>query len=366
MGRRTALYELHLALGARMIDFGGWDLPLHYGSQIEEHHAVRHAAGLFDVSHMGIVDVRGAGARAFLQRLLANDVAKLTRRGRALYGCMLNAAGGVIDDLIVYLLDDGTTYRLVVNGATRDGDLAWIRNQAEGSGLEIAERTDLGLIAVQGPRAREAVAALLPPAQAQAALAIEPFNALAAGRWLIARTGYTGEDGFEVMLPAAESPGLWRELNARGAISCGLGARDTLRLEAGLNLYGHDMDQSTNPLESALAWTVAMEPPGRDFIGRAALEAIRARGIERRLVGLVLEERGVLRAEQRVVVPASAPGAKAGEGRITSGTFSPTLQRSIALARIPVAAPEEVLVDVRGKLLPARIVKPPFVRKVNA
>ena len=356
MGRRTPLYELHRSLGARLIDFGGWDLPLAYGSQLDEHHAVRRAAGLFDVSHMGILDVRGPEARALLEQLIANNVAKLDVPGRALYGCMLNESGGVVDDLIVYFLG-AERFRVVVNGATRDADLAWMRSQASRLAVDIVERDDLALIAVQGPEARAHVARLLGAAEAAGALALGRYRAAQIGTLYLARTGYTGEDGVEVMLPAAEAEDLWRRLNALGVVSCGLGARDTLRLEAGLNLYGHDMDASTHPYESRLGWTVALEPRERRFIGREALEAVLARGSERRLVGLELEGRGVLRAGQRVIVAGDRAGS------VTSGTFSPTLQRSIALARVPAATSGTVEVDIRGKLLEARVVEPPFVHR---
>jgi aminomethyltransferase len=340
-----------------MVDFGGWDMPLQYGSQIAEHHAVRRGAGVFDVSHMCVIDVKGAGAKPFLQTLLANDVGKLQAAGKALYSCMLDETAGVLDDLIVYFLD-ASWYRLVVNAGTRDKDLAWIRRQAAPFGVDIIERTDLALLAVQGPQARSKAAGLLP--DAAAALALEPFFGGEIGGWFVARTGYTGEDGFEIMLPAAEAVRTWQELNAAGVISCGLGARDTLRLEAGMNLYGSDMDESTHPFESGLGWTVALEPPGRAFIGREALEAIRRRGPQRKLVGLLLQGRGVLRSHQKVRVP------EGGEGEITSGTFSPTLERSIALARVPAAALARVQVDIRGKLHDARIVRPPFVRHGTA
>jgi glycine cleavage system T protein (aminomethyltransferase) len=338
-----------------MVDFGGWDMPLQYGSQIAEHHAVRRGAGIFDVSHMCVIDLLGARARAFLQRLLANDVGKLQAPGKALYSCMLNESGGVIDDLIVYSRD-ACAFRAVVNAGTRDKDLAWIRRHAAEFGVEVVERTDLAMLAVQGPEARGKVAGLLSAAGATAALALEPFFGCEFEGWFIGRTGYTGEDGFEIMLPAAQAPQVWKALNRAGVTSCGLGSRDTLRLEAGMNLYGSDMDESTHPLESGLAWTVALEPPERPFIGRAALEAIRARGSQRKLVGLLLEGRGVLRSHQKVLVPAG------GEGEITSGTFSPTLERSIALARVPAAARSSVRVDIRGRLHDARIVRPPFVR----
>jgi aminomethyltransferase len=338
-----------------MVDFGGWDMPVNYGSQIEEHHAVRRDAGIFDVSHMCVIDVRGSRVREFFSKLIANDVAKLTVPGKALYSCMLNEAGGVIDDLIVYFLND-SWFRTVVNAGTRDKDLAWMRVIAPEFGVELSERADLAMLAVQGPNAREKVAGLLPAEHRDAALALEPFFGREIRHWFVARTGYTGEDGFEIMLPANEAAGVWRTLNERGVKSAGLGARDTLRLEAAMNLYGNDMDESQNPLESGLAWTVSFENPARDFIGRKALESLKAAGLAKKFVALLLEDRGVLRGHQKVIV------AGAGEGEITSGTFSPTMEKSIALARVPRAAGAAVQVDVRGKLLNARVVKAPFVR----
>jgi aminomethyltransferase len=363
MGRKTPLYQTHVEQGAKIVDFGGWDMPLHYGSQLDEHHAVRRGAGMFDVSHMCVIDLRGARVREFLRYLLANDVAKLQQRGKALYSCLLNDAGGVLDDLIVYFLDE-EFFRLVVNAGTRDKDLAWIRARGQSYDIQVDERDDLAMLAIQGPQARAKGAAMLAAQCQRDALALPVFFGADCGDWFIARTGYTGEDGFEIMLPAARAVELWNALRADGVATAGLGARDTLRLEAGMNLYGNDMDESQDPLQSGLAWTVAFEPPARDFIGRDALEKIRRQPM-RRLVGLLLEERGVLRNHQRVI------GAD-GEGEITSGGFSPTLNRSIALARIPppraAAAPQAddaapiVQVDIRGKLLAARIVKPPFVR----
>ena len=368
MGRRTPLYDLHVEQGARMVDFGGWDMPVNYGSQIEEHHAVRRDAGIFDVSHMCVIDVRGSRVREFFSRLLANDVAKLTVPGKALYSCMLNEAGGVIDDLIVYFLkEDGLTeswFRVVVNAGTRDKDLAWMRVIAPQFGVELNERADLAMLAVQGPNARAKVAELLPAEHREAALALDVFFGRELGPWFVARTGYTGEDGFEIMLPAAEAANVWRTLNEHGVKSAGLGARDTLRLEAAMNLYGNDMDESQNPLESGLAWTVSFENPARDFIGRKALESLKAAGLAKKFVALLLEDRGVLRGHQKVIGAGAGEGANEGanEGEITSGTFSPTMEKSIALARVPRATGSVVQVDVRGKLLNARVVKAPFVR----
>jgi aminomethyltransferase len=357
MGLKTPLYDLHVEQGAKIVDFGGWDMPLHYGSQIEEHHWVRRDAGMFDVSHMAVVDLSGARTGEFLRHLLANDVARLKSPGKALYSCMLLPNGGVIDDLIVYFLSD-TAYRLVVNAGTRGKDLLWIRKHAAEFKVNVAERQDLAMIAVQGPNARERTAALLPAAQRAAVLELKPFFGTPVNSWFVARTGYTGEDGFEVMMPAGEAAQVWRGLLGQGVKPAGLGARDTLRLEAGMNLYGNDMDENHHPLESGLAWTVAFDPPERDFIGRKALESARRDG-GRELVGLLLEERGVLRSHQKVLVGADSPGVA---GEVTSGTFSPTLNRSIALARIPKTPNTAVQVDIRGKLHAARIVKPPFVR----
>ncbi len=354
MGKRTPLYDTHLAAGARLVDFGGWDMPVNYGSQIEEHHAVRRDAGMFDVSHMTVLDLEGPGVRDFLRKLLANDVNKLREPGKALYSCMLNEQAGIIDDLIVYCMHDDW-FRMVVNAATHDKDLDWIARQAQPFGVKPAER-DLAMIAVQGPNAREKVAGLLPVSLCDRALVLKPFTAVSGEEFFVARTGYTGEDGFEIMLPPGKAAVFWQALTHKGVTPCGLGARDTLRLEAAMNLYGADMDETTTPLESGLGWTIAWEPADRAFIGRAALEAQRDAGPKRKFVGLLLEDKGVLRSHQKVIV------AGAGEGEITSGGFSPTLERSIALARVPAAAGGTVQVDIRGRLCRARVVKPPFVR----
>ena len=355
MTLKTPLYDQHVAAGARIVDFGGWGMPLHYGSQKEEHHAVRQHAGVFDVSHMTIVDLAGERVRDCLRYLLANDVARLTVSGKALYTCMLNERGGVIDDLIVYFIDD-THYRLVVKAATREKDLAWIRRQADPFGLKVSERAELAMLAVQGPKARELAAPCIDAEFRSAALALKPFFGMDAGDWFVARTGYTGEDGWEIVVPAADAPKLWDRLLASGIRPCGLGARDTLRLEAAMNLYGNDMDETVSPLESGLGWTVAWEPADRDFIGRAGLEKQREEGTMRRFVGLLLEDKGVLRDHQRIVVDG------VGEGEITSGGFSPTIGRSIALARLPAGDYDRAQAEVRGKLLDVRVVRTPFVR----
>jgi len=355
MPKRTPLYDQHLAMGAKMVDFAGWDMPIHYGSQLEEHHTVRRHAGMFDVSHMTVVDLHGSGVRPFLRHLLANDVNRLTDAGKALYSCMLNEQGGVIDDLIVYFMREDW-FRMVVNAATRDKDLAWIEKQAGAFEVSVKERPELAMIAVQGPQARELACGVFDADTAETARGLGVFFAAEAGELFIARTGYTGEDGFEIIVPEGAAADLWQRLHGAGVAPIGLGARDTLRLEAGMSLYGSDMDETTTPLESALGWTVAWEPADRDFIGRPVLEAQRRDKPAHKLVGLVLEGRGVLRNHQTVVVDG------VGEGEITSGGFAPTLGRSIALARVPTATGETCKVDIRGKLVSARVVKPPFVR----
>ncbi|MCB1856764.1 MAG: glycine cleavage system aminomethyltransferase GcvT [Gammaproteobacteria bacterium] len=355
MGNKTALFEQHHAMGARIVPFGGWDMPLHYGSQIEEHHQVRRHVGMFDVSHMTVVDLHGQRVRDFLRHLLANDVARLKQPGKALYSCMLNPDGGVIDDLIVYYLRDDW-YRMVVNAATTEKDLRWIGDHAEEYRVAVSPRRDLAMIAVQGPRARETAIPLLPEALRMQAEAIKPFSAVAGEHWFVGRTGYTGEDGFEIIMPVDQAPEFWRRLADASVAPCGLGARDTLRLEAGMNLYGSDMDEQTSPLEAGLSWTLAWDPPDREFIGRRALDEKRSDPANRRFVGLVLNGRGVLRDHQQLFLGDDLVG------EITSGGYSPTLERSIALARVNPGVGEVCQVEIRGKRLDAMVVKPPFVR----
>ena len=366
--KATPLNSAHRSLGAKMVDFGGWDMPVNYGSQIEEHNAVRTDAGMFDVSHMCVVDLKGANVRAFLRGLLANNVDKLQVPGKALYSCMLNPEGGVIDDLIVYYFSEDW-FRLVVNAGTAEKDVAWMtqQNEATGSGVTITQRRDpsednrdpIALIAVQGPNARAKVWQVLPATQA-ASEALKPFNVVIVpgtpfGEVMVARTGYTGEDGFEIGVPASQVEALWNAFAAAGIKPAGLGARDTLRLEAGMNLYGQDMDDNVNPLDAGLGWTIDLVSE-RDFIGKAALQA---KGQQANFVGLILREKGgILRAHQKVV---SAAG---NAGEITSGTFSPSMQQAIALARVPmdVAVGDTVHVEIRDKKLAASVVKLPFVR----
>jgi len=353
MSKKTPFYQSHLDASAKMVDFAGWDMPIHYGSQITEHDIIRTDAGMFDVSHMTVVDVSGADSSAYLRHLLANDIAKLKQHGKALYSCMLNAEGGVVDDLIVYFLGD-QFYRVIINSATRDKDLAWLKLQADDfSDASLAVRDDVAMIAVQGPTAREKTLSLFESYRAELE-SVGRFEATTVGDYFIARTGYTGEDGFEILMPLDQAVDFWQQLLGAGVKPCGLGARDTLRLEAGMSLYGTDMDESTSPLCSGLGWTLSILDD-RNFIGKSALLAEKEQGVKQQLVGIVLKDKGVLRNHLKVVTVK-------GEGEITSGSYSPTLGKSIALARIPAGVTGEVDVEVRNKMLKAEIVKIPFAR----
>jgi aminomethyltransferase len=354
MGQHTPLYLSHLEAGAKFVDFAGWDMPIHYGSQLQEHMIVRKDAGMFDVSHMTILDLHGKDVASFLRFLLANDIAKLKIPGKGLYSCMLNEEGGVIDDLIVYYLAKDQ-YRLVFNASTRDIVCAWLTLQLPRFDTTLELRDDLFMLAVQGPKAMARLKQVLTASQSTVTQQLKPFQTLADGDLFIARTGYTGEDGVEILLPNEQAVELWNACLAAGIQPCGLGARDTLRLEAGLNLYGTDMDTDTTPLESNLGWTVALEPEGRHFIGRAALIE-QMQHPHRQLVGLVLETKGVLRNHLPVWV-----GERSGE--ITSGSYSPSLERGIAMARIPAGQDTTCEVELRGKRLPARIIKLPFLKQ---
>ncbi len=354
---KTVLHAKHLEAGAKMVDFFGWDMPINYGSQIEEHHAVRQDAGMFDVSHMTIVDVKGAQAKDYLRYLLANDVDKLQVKGKALYSGMINETGGVVDDLIVYFFDE-TNYRLVVNSATKQKDLDWLNQHASNFDVSITERDEFAMIAVQGPNAKAKAAELFSDAQKEAVADMKPFFGVQAEDLFIATTGYTGEAGYEIMVPNTQAGDFWDKLIAAGVTPCGLGARDTLRLEAGMNLYGQDMDETISPLAANMGWTIAWEPAERNFVGRKALESQRAQGTEQ-LIGLVMTEKGVLRAGQKVKVDG-------GEGVITSGTFSPTLGHAIAMARVPKPVGVTAEVELRKKWVTVNVVKPSFVRNGNS
>lgn len=354
MTKKTALYQSHLDAKAKMVDFAGWEMPIHYGSQLAEHQQVREAAGIFDVSHMVVVDLQGPEAAAFLRYILANNIDKL-KIGKALYTCMLNEQGGVLDDLIVYKLADDS-FRLVVNAGTAEKDLAWLKAHVQKFNCHLKRREDLAILATQGPKACEKLAQLF-QLEASQLKELKPFHALSLQDKFVARTGYTGEDGFEWILPVEQAATFWQQLLATTFEPCGLGARDTLRLEAGLNLYGSDMDEKVTPLESNLAQTVDFEPKDRDFIGREALERQQQEGVKWQLVGLILEEQGIPRQHQKVLIEGL------GEGEVTSGSFSPTLKKGIALARVPAGSFENCSIEIRGKALAAKKVKLPFVRR---
>lgn len=353
MTNRTVLFDKHNELNAKMVDFHGWEMPINYGSQIEEHHAVRNDAGMFDVSHMTIVDIQGDEAKPFLRYLLTNDVAKLADSGKALYTGMLNENAGVIDDLIVYYFDE-QNYRVVVNSATREKDLAWLTKQSEKFSVTVSERPQSAMIAVQGPNAKAKVATVISAEQQASVEGMKPFFGVQAGDLFIATTGYTGEAGYEIIVPQEQAADLWQKLLDAGVVACGLGARDTLRLEAGMNLYGQDMDETVSPLAANMGWTITWKPEDRDFIGREKLAELKAQGTEK-LVGLVMEEKGVLRTGLKVIT-------EEGEGVVTSGTFSPTLGHSIAFARVPANIGETAKVEMRKKLVEVRVIKPSFVR----
>lgn len=361
MSHKTALHDNHIALGAKMAPFHGWDMPLHYGSQMEEHHQVRHDAGMFDVSHMTVVDILGAGGRQFLRRLLTNDVDQLEHAGRALYSCMCNEQGGIIDDLILYQRSP-VSYRLISNAGTRDVVMSWLHDKARDFSVGIQERTDLAIIAIQGPNAISKSLSILTPSQADSISTLTPFESVEVDTYFFARTGYTGEDGLEIILPQDEAPELWSALQRAGVTPCGLAARDTLRLEAGLLLSGQDMNESTTPLESGLGWTIKWQPEDRNFIGMGALLSQKQKGPKYTFVGLTLEDKGVMRPGQHVIVEGSSGGI------ITSGTYSPTLEKSIALARLPISVKpgQRVSVDIRGKKHAAVVGKPRFVKHGQA
>jgi aminomethyltransferase len=353
---KTPLHTAHIACGAKMVDFHGWDMPLHYGSQISEHHLVRRDAGVFDVSHMTIIDVLGAGGRQLVRQLLTHDVDKLAHNGKALYSCLCNEHGGIIDDLIVYQRASDN-YRIVSNSATRARVTKWIRQHSEGLSVGLQERTDLAMLAVQGPKAIAKISQILSPAQVDAISTLTFFECVDVDNWFFARTGYTGEAGFEIIIPNELVNTLWSDLITAGVAPCGLACRDTLRLEAGMLLYGQDMDETKTPLESGLEWTITWNSEDRRFIGMDALLLQKQQGTKEKIVGLTLMDKGIMRHGQKVVI--------AGEqnGIITSGSYSPTLERSIALARVPRDIGSQVMVEIRDKLVPATVGSMRFIKK---
>ncbi len=353
MGLRTPLYEQHLALGAEMSEVNGWELPLHYGSQVEEHCQVRKDCGVFDVSFMTVVDVLGEQAKAYLHYLLANDVELLHGNGSGLYSVMLNEQAGIIDDALIYLMPDG--YRLMFNTGFTDRIIGWMKLNKGIFKVTIKPQQDIAILSIQGPNAVSKLVKLLDQQYVAQLEKLQPLYSCLVGGWFISRTGYTGEDGVEIILPKAEAEHLWLELVGAGIMPIGMRARDTLRLEAGYSLYGQDMNEDISPLSCNMDWTVAWIPEDRNFIGREALDKKRQNGICNKLIGLVSEERGTLHNGQLVRIEGKE------EGVITSTNFSPTLGKCIALARVPVKTGSRAEVEIKGKWYPVRIVSPRFV-----
>lgn len=353
--QQTPFHSNHLACNAKIVDFGGWALPINYGSQIKEHEAVRTSSGMFDVSHMLITDITGTDAKNFLRYLISNDVTKLDKFGigKALYSGLLNHEAGIVDDLIVYLMPFG--YRLVTNAATEEKDMSWIKKIAEDFQVTLTNRRDLAMLAVQGPEAINKVINVFLHL-AEPLTNLKPFMAIEDNGYFFARTGYTGENGLEIMLPKEFAPEFWNKLLAENVTPCGLGARDTLRLEAGMNLYGHDMNENFSPLDSGMDWIVDLNDASRDFIGRKSYESKKSLASHAIQVGLILTGKGVLREGQSIFIDSNEVGV------ITSGTFAPTLKSSIAIARVKADTPETVQVKIRENLESARVVKLPFVR----
>jgi aminomethyltransferase len=357
--KRTPLRDFHAANGAKLVDFAGWEMPVQYRSILEEHKSVRRAAGLFDVSHMGEVDVQGPAAGAFLNALVTNNVAKMFP-GRVLYSPMCHPDGGVIDDLLIYMRGP-EDYFLCINAGNIQTDLDWIRSRAEGQDVTVTDRSDAyALLAVQGPRAAEILQTLTETSLGQVKYYHFTEGAVAGVHCIISRTGYTGEDGFELYHPAASAPALAAAILAAGSPLglelAGLGSRDSLRLEAGFPLYGHELTRDISPLTAGLGWTVKLDKEG-DFAGKAALAAEKRDGSAQKVVFFRTGDRRIIRPETPV---SAADGAIV--GRVLSGTLSPILAEAIGSALVDAkAASGKLAVEVRGSLIELHLVKPPFV-----
>lgn len=359
--QQTPLHALHVAAGAKMMDFAGWDMPIEYAGIRKEHEAVRTAAGLFDLSHMGEVYVRGPGALNYLQELWTNDLTKIGP-GRAQYGCMCNHDGKVLDDMIIYHLNDSrpeaVSYLVVMNASNRPKIVEWMQQHLPAEGVTLDDQSmQTALIAIQGPKAEDTLRPFV-----DISLDAIPYYGCALGqvngvRALVSRTGYTGEDGFELYLPWNEAAGVWQTLSAlEGVEPIGLGARDTLRLESGYALYGHELSEEITPLDASLGWVTKLE--GRSFIGRVALKKYKEQGVEKKLVALLMEGRSI----PREGYPVHRDGRQV--GTVTSGTFSPSLKKGIALASVETASPSEggFDIEIRGRNEKALLTRLPFVR----
>jgi aminomethyltransferase len=354
--RKSPLHERHIRLGAKMIDFAGWYMPLHYGSMVTEHKAVRTSAGLFDVSHMGEIEMTGPGSRDLVYELVTNDTSML-EMFQVQYSVMCNHAGGCLDDLLIYRLPE--RWLLIVNATNITSDFEWISSHA-GDGVEVGDVSDQSaLLALQGPESESILQKLCDQDLSRLSY-YWCFQGKVAGiNALVSRTGYTGEDGFEIMCSPEAANSTWDDIievgKEYGVVPCGLGARDSLRLEAAFRLYGNDMDQSITPLEAGLGWVVKLEKDR--FIGKDALEHLKAGGLKRRMRGLEMEGRGIARRGYGVF----QEGRKV--GKVTSGGFSPTLEKGIALAMLDSDTKNTVNIDIRGKMHSAEIVKPPFYKR---
>ena len=348
---KTPLNNAHIELGAKMVNFSHWEMPISYTSLIEEHHAVRNTAGVFDVSHMSIFDFNGGDQVAFFEKIFANDIKKISNEDKAIYGALLNEEGGILDDLIIYHANE--KFRLVSNCSTREQNRQWYEKHAVEFGVEVVERSDMGILAIQGPDALSKIQSIdgINPQVNN----LQSFGCMFDGDKLYARTGYTGEDGLEIIVPSVDINQFWDQALRLGCTPIGLGARDTLRLEAGLNLYGNDMTIENHPYESNLGWTIDMTDENRQFIGKQALLSI-DQSKSQKIVGIILRDKGVLRSGYEVI-------HDEGKGVVLSGSYSPTLQSSIGLARVDQGYKKDGKVMIRNKMLNIDFVSPRFIER---
>ena len=346
---KTPLNKSHIELGAKMVNFSNWEMPISYSSLIEEHNAVRNTVGIFDVSHMSVFDFDGDNQVAFFEKIFANDIKKIYKDNKAIYGALLNEEGGILDDLIIYHAN--SKFRLVSNCSTREQNRQWFEKHAVEFGVKVIERSDMGILAIQGPDALNKILEI--KEIDNQANTLQSFGCMFEGDKLYARTGYTGEDGLELIVPTKDINHLWDQALELGCTPIGLGARDTLRLEAGLNLYGNDMTINNHPYESNMGWTIDMSDENREFIGKDALLSI-DQSKSQKIVGIILQDKGVLRSGYEIT-------HEQGKGVVLSGSYSPTLQSSIGLARVDQGYKENGKVMIRNKLLNIDFVSPRFL-----
>ena len=346
---KTPLNKSHIELGAKMVNFSNWEMPISYSSLIEEHNAVRNTVGIFDVSHMSVFDFDGDNQVAFFEKIFANDIKKIYKDNKAIYGALLNEEGGILDDLIIYHANN--KFRLVSNCSTREQNRQWFEKHAVEFGVKVLERSDMGILAIQGPDALNKILEIKEIDNQVNTL--QSFGCMFEGDKLYARTGYTGEDGLELIVPTKDINHLWDQALELGCTPIGLGARDTLRLEAGLNLYGNDMTINNHPYESNMGWTIDMSDENREFIGKDAILSI-DQSKSQKIVGIILQDKGILRSGYEIT-------HEQGKGVVLSGSYSPTLQSSIGLARVDQGYKENGKVMIRNKLLNIDFVSPRFL-----